>query len=132
MTVTSDADEAWWPPTLRRSSDGRSRFAKSIIRVASHSTRRWISSSSARGGRRCASRSWRAAYAAGAVEFARARRSDVCRTFSWLPNSLRYMADWQSADLRSIPAVGPGADPGSWEGFAPDPAAYVAGWHGVR
>ncbi len=42
------------------------------------------------------------------------------------------MADWQYADLRSIPAVGPGADPGSWEGFAPDPAAYVAGWHGVR
>lgn len=42
------------------------------------------------------------------------------------------MADWQSADLRSIPAVGPGADPASWEGFAPDPAAYVAGWHGVR
>ena len=42
------------------------------------------------------------------------------------------MADWQTADLRSIPAVGPGADPGSWEGFAPDPAAYVAGWHGVR
>lgn len=42
------------------------------------------------------------------------------------------MADWQTADLRSIPAVGPGADPGSWEGFAPDPSAYVAGWHGVR
>ena len=42
------------------------------------------------------------------------------------------MDDWHSADLRSIPAVGPGADPGLWEGFAPDPAAYVAGWHGVR
>ena len=42
------------------------------------------------------------------------------------------MADWQSADLRTIPAVGPGADPAGWEGFAPDPSAYVAGWHGVR
>jgi uncharacterized cupin superfamily protein len=42
------------------------------------------------------------------------------------------MAEWQTADLRSIPAVGPGADPAGWEGFAPDPAAYAAGWHGIR
>jgi hypothetical protein len=42
------------------------------------------------------------------------------------------MADWQTGDLRTIPAVGPGADPAAWEGFAPDPSAYVAGWHGVR
>ena len=42
------------------------------------------------------------------------------------------MADWQSADLRSIPAVDRAPIPARWEGFAPDPSAYVAGWHGVR
>jgi hypothetical protein len=39
ITVTRLADEAWWPPTLTESSDGRSRFAWSTMRMASHSTR---------------------------------------------------------------------------------------------
>jgi Lrp/AsnC family transcriptional regulator, leucine-responsive regulatory protein len=47
MMPTIDADEAWCPPTLI-SSGGRSRLAWSTIRTASHSTRRWISSSASR------------------------------------------------------------------------------------
>jgi hypothetical protein len=38
MTVTSDAEDAWWPPTLTPSPVSRSRFAASTIRVASHRT----------------------------------------------------------------------------------------------
>ena len=49
MIPTIDADEAWWPPTLI-SPGGRSRLAWSTMRTASHSTRRWISSSVARSG----------------------------------------------------------------------------------
>ena len=47
MIPTIDADDAWWPPTFT-SPDGRSLFAWSTIRTASHNTRRWISSSASR------------------------------------------------------------------------------------
>ena len=39
ITVTRLADEAWCPPTLTESSDGRSRLAWSTMRTASHRTR---------------------------------------------------------------------------------------------
>ena len=42
------------------------------------------------------------------------------------------MADWKSAELRSIPATGAGAEPETWVGFVDDPATYVKGWHAVR
>ena len=39
MIDTSDADEAWWPPTFSPSGLGRTRLAWCTIDVASHSTR---------------------------------------------------------------------------------------------
>jgi len=39
--LTTDADEAWWPPTFVPSAFGRV-FAQWTIHVASHSTFRWI------------------------------------------------------------------------------------------
>src|SRR5882757_2459537 len=39
MTETIEAVEAWWPPTFRPDTLGRTRFAWSIIAMASHSTR---------------------------------------------------------------------------------------------
>src|ERR1700761_4167211 len=48
IAVTSEALEAWWPPTLTPSPVVRSWLAASTIRTASHSTRRWISSSTSR------------------------------------------------------------------------------------
>jgi len=47
MAVTSEAEEAWWPPTLTPSPVARSWLAASTIRVASHRTRCWISSRAA-------------------------------------------------------------------------------------
>ena len=38
MTVASDADEAWWPPTLRPSTFSRMWLALWIIHDDSHST----------------------------------------------------------------------------------------------
>src|ERR1700742_2242221 len=48
IAVTSDALEAWWPPTFTPSPVDRSRLAASTIRTASHRTRRWISSRTSR------------------------------------------------------------------------------------
>src|ERR1700761_5162588 len=48
IAVTSDALEAWWPPTFTPSPVDRSWLAASTMRTASHSTRRWISSSTSR------------------------------------------------------------------------------------
>ena len=48
MAVTRLALDAWWPPTLTPSPVSRSWLAASTMRVASHSTRCWISSSTAR------------------------------------------------------------------------------------
>src|SRR6201994_1968718 len=48
IAVTSDALEAWWPPTFTPSPVDRSWLAASTIRTASHRTRRWISSSTSR------------------------------------------------------------------------------------
>src|SRR5215470_11965706 len=48
ITVTRLALEAWWPPTLRPSPVSRSWLAASTMRVASHSTRCWIVSRTAR------------------------------------------------------------------------------------
>src|SRR3954453_18837767 len=39
MIDTSDADEAWWPPTFSPSGLGRTRLAWCTIDVASHNTR---------------------------------------------------------------------------------------------
>jgi len=39
MAVTSEALEAWWPPTFTPSPVWRSRLAASTIRVDNHSTR---------------------------------------------------------------------------------------------
>src|SRR5262252_865619 len=48
ITVTRLALEAWWPPTLTPSPVSRSWLAASTMRVASHSTRCWIVSRTAR------------------------------------------------------------------------------------
>src|SRR6476661_287434 len=40
MTLTIDADDAWWPPTFTPEGVVRTRFAWCTIDVASHSTRR--------------------------------------------------------------------------------------------
>jgi len=48
MMLTSEAEEAWWPPTLSPSSPFRDRFAWSTMRVASHSTRRSAAASASR------------------------------------------------------------------------------------
>src|SRR3954447_22061369 len=53
IAVTSDALDAWWPPTLTPSGLGRSWFAASTILVASQSTRCWISSNVARSAAGC-------------------------------------------------------------------------------
>ena len=47
MIVEIEAQEAWWPPTLRPDSLGRTRLAWWMIDVDSQSTRRWISSRTA-------------------------------------------------------------------------------------
>ena len=44
---TTEADEAWWPPTFKPSSFGRTVLASWIIRVASHRIRSAIDSSTA-------------------------------------------------------------------------------------
>ena len=48
IAVTSEALDAWWPPTFTPSPVSRSWLAASTIRVASQSTRRWISSRTSR------------------------------------------------------------------------------------
>ena len=48
IAVTSEALDAWCPPTFTPSPVSRSWLAASTIRVASHSTRRWISSRTSR------------------------------------------------------------------------------------
>ncbi len=45
MIDTTDADDAWWPPTLSPSTFGRTAFASWIIRAASHRTRSATASS---------------------------------------------------------------------------------------
>src|SRR3970040_3186271 len=50
MRLTTDEDEAWWPPTLVPSGLGRV-LAWWTASVASHSRRRWMLSSTARSAR---------------------------------------------------------------------------------
>ena len=45
MTLTIDAEDAWWPPTFTPDGVARTRLAWWTIDVASHSTRRWSASS---------------------------------------------------------------------------------------
>src|SRR6476619_4965985 len=44
MTLTIDADDAWWPPTFTPDGVLRTLLAWWTIEVASHRTRRWTAS----------------------------------------------------------------------------------------